>query len=173
VVIGGGLLGLETARGLQSQGVAVELVHAGGHLMNQQLDPQAGDVLRRSVVALGIGVRLSARTAAVLGPDRVRGVRLADGGEIGCDMVVVAAGVRPNSELGLVSGFTVERAIVVDDQMRVLDDPDVYAVGECAQHRARCTAWWRRCGSRPSRWRTMSPPRTRPPPTTAPGRRPS
>ena len=135
VVIGGGLLGLETARGLQCHGVTVELLHAGTHLMNQQLDPQAGDVLRRSVAGLGIEVHLTARAAAVLGSDRVRGVRLADGREIGCDMVVVAAGIRPNSELGVVSGLAVERAIVVDDQMRTLDDPDIYAVGECAQHR--------------------------------------
>jgi len=135
VVIGGGLLGLEAARGLQGHGVRVTLVHAAGHLMNAQLDAQGGAVLKRSVERLGIAVELDARTKAVLGKDEVTGVRFADGRTIPCDMVVVAAGIRPRTELAQVSGLPVERAIVVDDQLRVLDEPDIYAVGECVQHR--------------------------------------
>jgi nitrite reductase (NADH) large subunit len=135
VVIGGGLLGLEAARGLQGHGVHVTLVHAGSHLMNAQLDAQGGAVLRRSVERLGIAVELNARTQAVLGKDEVAGVRFADGRTIPCDMVVVAAGIRPRTELAQASGLPVERAIVVDDQLRVLDEPDIYAVGECVQHR--------------------------------------
>jgi nitrite reductase (NADH) large subunit len=135
VVIGGGLLGLEAARGLQTHGVQVELLHAAKHLMNQQLDAEGGLILRRSVEALGIHVHTEARSVAVTGTDRVTGVELADGRSIPADLVVVAAGIRPNSELALTSGFTVERAIVVDDTMRTVEDPDVYAVGECAQHR--------------------------------------
>jgi nitrite reductase (NADH) large subunit len=135
VVIGGGLLGLEAARGLQAYGAQVTLVHTRGHLMNAQLDPQGGAILRRSVEKLGIAVELNAVTKAVVGREKVTEVRLADGRAIGCDMVVVAAGIRPNAELAESSGLPVERAIVVDDQMRVLDEPDIYAVGECAQHR--------------------------------------
>jgi nitrite reductase (NADH) large subunit len=135
VVIGGGLLGLEAARGLQTHRVHVTLVHAAGHLMNAQLDAQGGAVLRRSVEGLGIAVELDARTQAVLGKDEVTGVLLASGRTIPCDMVVVAAGVRPCTEVAQLSGLPVERAIVVDDQLRVLDEPDIYAVGECAQHR--------------------------------------
>ena len=135
VVIGGGLLGLEAARGLQAHGVQVTLVHSAGHLMNQQLAPPAGAILKRSVQQLGIAVELSARTTEVTGEDSVAGVRLADGRTIPCDMVVVAAGIRPNTELASLSGLPVERGIVVDDQMRLLDEPDIYAVGECAQHR--------------------------------------
>jgi nitrite reductase (NADH) large subunit len=134
VVIGGGLLGLEAARGLQTHGVQVELLQAAGHLMNQQLDAEGGQILKRSVEQLGIVVHTGAFGTAVVGDDRVRGVVLKDGRSLDCDLLVVAAGIRPNSELALTSGFTVERAIVVDDQMRT-DDPDVYAVGECAQHR--------------------------------------
>ncbi len=70
-----------------------------------------------------------------MGEGKITGVRLAEGTQIPCDMVVVAAGIRPNAELGTVSGLTVERAIVVDDEMRTIDDPNVFAVGECAQHR--------------------------------------
>ena len=135
VVIGGGLLGLEAARGLQSHNVQVDLVHAAPHLMNQQIDEHSGVILRQSIEALGITVHVKARTEAILGEERITGVRLADGTQIPCDMVVVAAGIRPNAELGTVSGLSVERAIVVDDAMRTVDDPDVFAVGECAQHR--------------------------------------
>ncbi|GAA1034039.1 NADPH-nitrite reductase [Virgisporangium ochraceum] len=135
VVIGGGLLGLEAARGLQQYGVDVTLVHAMGHLMNTQLDVQAGGILRGSVEKIGITVELDAMTTAVVGTEKVEGVRFADGRTIPCDMVVVAAGIRPNTALAEVSGLRVERAIVVDDQLRVLDEPDIYAVGECVQHR--------------------------------------
>ncbi|GAA2001482.1 NAD(P)/FAD-dependent oxidoreductase [Nakamurella flavida] len=135
VVIGGGLLGLEAARGLQTHGLVVDVVHAGAHLMNAQMGPQGGDILRQSVEKLGIEVHLKARTTAIIGEDRVRGVWLLDHPQLECDMVVVAAGIRPNVDVALTSGFTVERAIVVDDYMRTVDDPDVYAVGECVQHR--------------------------------------
>ncbi|MBT2596546.1 NAD(P)/FAD-dependent oxidoreductase [Arthrobacter sp. ISL-72] len=135
VVIGGGLLGLEAARGLQSHGIDVDVVHSGGHLMNAQLGPDGGAILRRSVEALGITVHTGSRTTAVLGTDKVTGVRLRDQPDIGCDMVVVAAGIRPNVDLAVLSGLHVERAIVVDDQLRVVDEDDIYAVGECVQHR--------------------------------------
>ncbi|MET1007020.1 MAG: nitrite reductase large subunit NirB [Propionibacteriaceae bacterium] len=135
LVIGGGLLGLEAARGLQSHGLEVTVVHSPSHLMNAQLGPAGGDILRKSMEALGIRVITGTRTTAVWGPDRVRGVRLKDGTELGCDLIVVAAGIRPNTEVALTSGLAVERAIVVDDHMRVADEDNIYAVGECVQHR--------------------------------------
>ncbi|MET8154879.1 nitrite reductase large subunit NirB [Sphaerisporangium sp. NPDC005289] len=135
VVIGGGLLGLEAARGLQSHGLSATVVHAGGHLMNQQLDPQAGAVLKRSVERLGITVELNARTTEVRGAERVTGIALSDGRVIPCDMVVIAAGIRPNTEVAQAGGLVVERGVVVDDQMRAIGERGVYAVGECAQHR--------------------------------------
>lgn len=135
VVIGGGLLGLEAARGLQSHGIDVEVVHSGGHLLNTQMGPDGGAVLRRSVEALGIKVHTSSRTTAILGTDKVEGVQLRDKPDIECDMVVVAAGIRPNVDVAVTSGLPVERAIVVDDQMRVPDEDEIYAVGECVQHR--------------------------------------
>ncbi|GGK63710.1 nitrite reductase large subunit [Sphaerisporangium melleum] len=135
VVIGGGLLGLEAARGLQSHGLDATVVHAGGHLMNQQLDPQAGAVLKRSVERLGITVELNARTTEIRGTEKVTGIALSDGRVIGCDMVVIAAGIRPNTEVAQAGGLVVERGVVVDDQMRAVGEPGIYAVGECAQHR--------------------------------------
>jgi len=136
-VIGGGLLGLEAARGMVNHGLEVHVIHQSPHLMNQQLDAQGGAVLKGMVEKLGLSVHLGKSTKAVLGDDRVTGLAFADGTCLECDMVIVATGVRPNSEVAARAGFTVERAIVVDDQMRTVDDPDVYAVGECAQHRDR------------------------------------
>jgi nitrite reductase (NADH) large subunit len=135
VVIGGGLLGLEAARGLQAYGLDVSVVHSGGHLMNAQMGPEGGKILRRSVEALGITVHTGSRTTALLGEEKVQGVRLRDKPDLACDMVVLAAGIRPVVDIAVVSGLTVERAIVVDDTMRVVDEEDIYAVGECVQHR--------------------------------------
>jgi nitrite reductase (NADH) large subunit len=134
VVMGGGLLGLEAARALQGHGLHVELVHAMPYLMNMQLDAEAGAILKKSVESLGIAVHLDVFATEVFGTDHVEGVGLADGRRIDADLLVVAAGVRPNTDIGVRSGLEVERGIVVDDQLRT-DDPDVYAIGECAQHR--------------------------------------
>jgi nitrite reductase (NADH) large subunit len=137
VIIGGGLLGLEAARGLQNRGLTVEVVHASPTLMNAQLDDSAGAILRRSVEDLGIQVHTDKRTTEVRTDDdgRLSGIVFADGETIDCDMLVVAAGIRPNVGLAQRAGLTVERAIVVDDHMRSIDDDAIYVVGECAQHR--------------------------------------
>ncbi|MGI8595496.1 MAG: nitrite reductase large subunit NirB [Solirubrobacteraceae bacterium] len=135
VVIGGGLLGLEAARGLLERGLEVEVIHRAPRLMNVQLDEGAARVLQSAVEGLGIGVRLDASTTRVLGSERVEGIELEGGETIACDMVVVAAGIRPNVDIARRAGLTVERGIVVDDTMRAVDHEDIYIAGECAQHR--------------------------------------
>ncbi|MBJ8337603.1 NAD(P)/FAD-dependent oxidoreductase [Antrihabitans sp. YC3-6] len=137
VVIGGGLLGLEAAYGLRTQGLKVDVVHSPGHLMNQQLDARGGRLLRNKIESLGVGVHTSKRTTAVVRtPDgQVAGVGFADGSSIDADMVVVTAGIRPNVEFARGGGLVVERGIVVDDQMRCEDEGSIFAVGECCQHR--------------------------------------
>ncbi|MGI4976409.1 MAG: FAD-dependent oxidoreductase [Janthinobacterium lividum] len=137
VVIGGGLLGLEAARGLMNHGCEVHVVHLGTHLMEAQLDAPGGAILRTQMEAMGVRIHLAASTTAILGEDRVTGVAFKDGTTLDCDMVVISAGVRANVELGRECGLAVERAILVDDAMRSVDDPAVYVVGECAQHRGR------------------------------------
>ena len=134
VVIGGGLLGLEAANGLLRQGMEVSVVHVTGSLMNQQLDPPAADLLRAALERKGLRILLNRQTAEIFGDGRVQGMRFADGEEIAADLVVMAAGVRPNVELAKSAGLHVERAIVVDDTLQTYD-PRVYAVGECVQHR--------------------------------------
>ena len=137
VTIGGGLLGLEAARGLRELGLESHVVHLAGHLMEMQLDLSAGGMLKHSIEAMGIQVHLGKMTTEVTGDGAVTGLVFKDGTSLPCDMVVVSAGIRPNSEIGVRAGLTVERAIVVNDHMQSIDDPDIYVVGECAQHRGR------------------------------------
>lgn len=136
-VIGGGLLGLEAARGLLTYHCEVHVVHLAKHLMDMQLDAPAGAILESSMAKLGVNIHLEKATTEILGDDCVTGLAFKDGSTLDCDMLVIAAGIRPNAEIGLRAGLTVERAIVVDNQMRSVDDANVYAVGECVQHRGR------------------------------------
>ena len=134
-VIGGGLLGLEAARGLERFGTHVSVVHRSGHLMNQQLDEKGGKMLQRAIEKSGVEVLLHRDTREVLGSEAVSGLKFGDGSTLACEMVVVACGIAPRVELARECGLQVERAVVVDDQMRSVDDASIYAVGECAQHR--------------------------------------
>ncbi|WP_300581210.1 nitrite reductase large subunit NirB [Marivita sp.] len=134
VVIGGGLLGLEAAAGMAARGVEVTVVHIMGHLMERQLDEAAGYLLKSSLEAKGITVKLRANSKAILGADgRVRALLLEDGTELPCDLLVMAVGIRPNVALAQGAGLAVGRGIHVDDQM-VTSDADVLAVGECVEH---------------------------------------
>jgi nitrite reductase (NADH) large subunit len=137
VTIGGGLLGLEAARAMKLLGAESHIVHLAGHLLEMQLDLTGGTILRRAIEDMGIHVHVKKLTTEVLGEDKVTGLIFKDGEKLECDMVIVAAGIKPNAEVGVRAGLRVERAIVVDDHMRSVDDPNVYVVGECAQHRGR------------------------------------
>ncbi len=134
VVIGGGLLGLEAARGLLTHGVAVTVIEAAPQLMMAQLDTDAAAVLKTTMEQMAVEVLLETITTHILGDVRVAGLRFKDGRTLNTDMVVVSAGIRPITEIGGTSGLTVERGIVCDDQLRT-NDPDIVAVGECVQHR--------------------------------------
>ena len=134
VVIGGGLLGLEAANGLLKRGMRVTVVHVLDSLMERQLDKPAAALLKRSLEGTGLNFMMEAQTEALLGSERVTGIRFKNGTEIAADLVVMAVGIRPNIELAKASGIHCERGIVVNDTMQTFD-PRVYAVGECVQHR--------------------------------------
>ncbi|MEV0587791.1 FAD-dependent oxidoreductase [Nonomuraea sp. NPDC050310] len=129
VVVGGGLLGIEAARGLAGRGLPVTLLHLAGHLMERQLDAEAGLVLGETLAGLGVEIRTGVHVAEVLED----GVRLAGGEHVPGELVVLACGVRPLTGLAEAAGLEVRRGIVVDDELRT-DDPSVFAVGECAEH---------------------------------------
>jgi nitrite reductase (NADH) large subunit len=135
VVIGGGLLGLEAANGLLRQGLAVTVVHVSNVLMERQLDAPAATLLQADLERRGLRFLMAANTTALLGDGRVQAVAFADGSTVPADLVVMAAGVRPNIALAQAAGLHCERAIVVDDTLQTLSDPRIYAVGECVQHR--------------------------------------
>ncbi len=136
VVIGGGLLGLEAASGLAKRGMRVTVIHLMNTLMERQLDPTAGTMLRHSLEARGLAFAMPTETAAILGSTAVEAVRLKDGTELPADLVVMAVGIRPNIALARSAGIHCERGIVVNDTLQTFD-PRIYAVGECAQHRQR------------------------------------
>ena len=136
-VIGGGLLGLEAARGLKDLGMKTTVVHLAPWLMERQLDAPAGAALFRALQQQGIHVRLSAETVEIYGGQRVEGLRLKCGTEIDADVLVVAAGITPNTELAQTAGIRCNRGIVVSDIM-LTSDPDIFALGECCEHRGVC-----------------------------------
>ena len=140
VVIGGGLLGLEAANGLILRGMEVTVVHLGEWIMERQLDRPAAELLQASLEAKGMRFRLGAQTEALLPAaedpaGRVAAVRLAGGDTIAADLVVMSAGIRPNSALAQSARLHCDRGIVVTDTMQTVTDPRIYAVGECVSHR--------------------------------------
>jgi nitrite reductase (NADH) large subunit len=133
-VIGGGLLGLEAAYGLAKAGVKVTLVHLMDRLMERQLDHRAAALLTHAIAAKGVDVLLGADTKQVLGEEYVTGLELNCGRIVQADFVVCAVGIRPQTQLAHDAGLTVNRGIVVDDQLAT-SDSKIFALGECAEHR--------------------------------------
>lgn len=134
VVIGGGLLGLEAAYGLAKAGVRTSVIHLMDRLMERQLDAEAANLLREDIAARGVAFHLSAQTKAIHGDAHVEAVELADGTLIPADLVVMAVGIRPNAALARDAGLATQRGVVVDDRLAT-SDPNIFALGECAEHR--------------------------------------
>jgi nitrite reductase (NADH) large subunit len=137
VVIGGGLLGLEAAAGLAAKGMKTTVVHLMPTLMERQLDPNAAYLLQKAIEKRGIEILTSANTNAILGDDKVTGVRLEGGRTLPADLVVMAVGIRPHIALAKEAGLKVNRGIVVDDCLRT-SDKNIFAIGECVEHRGQC-----------------------------------
>ncbi len=141
VVIGGGLLGLEAANGLMLRGMKVTVVHIAPWLMERQLDDVAGGLLRKSLVDRGLDFLIGAQTESLVGDSadgasgRVKAVRFKDGTEVPADLVVMAAGIRPNTALAESAGLHCQRGIAVTDTLQTVTDARIWAVGECAAHR--------------------------------------
>jgi nitrite reductase (NADH) large subunit len=132
VVIGGGLLGLEAAAGLNARDMDVTVLHLMPTLMERQLDPAAGYILQRELETRGLKIITKAQTKAILGERKVEGVELVDGRVIPANLIIMAAGIRPNAWLAKQAEIDVNRGILVDAGMRT-SDPDVIAIGECAE----------------------------------------
>jgi nitrite reductase (NADH) large subunit len=137
VVIGGGLLGLEAANGLMLRGMNVTVVHVMPWLMERQLDDVAGKLLQKSLEDRGLKFLIGAHTQELVGSadGRVSAIRFKDGTEIAADLVVMAVGIRPNTQLAEQARLHCNRGVVVNDTMQTVTDPRIYSVGECAAHR--------------------------------------
>ena len=135
VVIGGGLLGLEAARGLLGRGLEVEILHMGPWLMDSQLDSEAGEVLARTVTAMGIQPYVEARAKSIESDSdgRLVGVRVSDGHLLDCDLVVFAAGVASNTRLARQARLAVGRGVTVDRCLTSVTDSSISAIGDCAE----------------------------------------
>ncbi len=137
VVVGGGLLGLEAAYGLAKAGAPVTLLHLMDRLMERQLDAPSADLLKTLVERKGIRILLNASTKCIHGDRHVEAVELADGNRIEADAVIFAAGIKPNVALAQEAGIAVNRGVVVNDVMQT-SSSDIFALGECAEHRGTC-----------------------------------
>ncbi|MDQ0972314.1 nitrite reductase (NADH) large subunit [Neobacillus niacini] len=134
VVIGGGVLGLEAAKGLLNLGMDVNVVHIGSYLMERQLDETAARMLQEELESQGMKFLFQKETKEIVGDIGAKGVTFKDGTEVEANLVVMAAGVRPNVELANKTGIETNRAILVNDYMET-SEPNIYAVGECVEHR--------------------------------------
>lgn len=133
-VIGGGLLGLEAAKGLAALGMDVTVVHLMDRLMERQLDTVSASFLKEDIERLGITVLLGKETVAIEGGERAEEVRFRDGSSVKADLVVVSIGIRPNDSIARKAGIYCKKGIVVNDCMQTYD-PSVFAIGECVEHR--------------------------------------
>ncbi|MEK3749088.1 nitrite reductase large subunit NirB [Paenibacillus sp. FSL E2-8871] len=136
-VIGGGLLGLEAAKGLVNLGMDVTVVHLMEDLMERQLDRNASSMLQAELERQGVKFAMGKQTVELSGEQRVSGLRFSDGSTLAADFVVMAVGIKPNVTLAKHSGISVNRGIVVDDYLQT-SMQNVYSIGECAEHRGMC-----------------------------------
>lgn len=133
VIIGGGLLGLEAARAMQRFNTEVHVIEHSSWLMFNQLDGRAGDYLKQYVESLGIHIHVNQRIQEIKGEDKVEGIQLTSNQFIECDTLIFATGIIANSELALDAGIGISKGIRVDDHLQT-NDPNIYAIGECAEH---------------------------------------
>jgi nitrite reductase (NADH) large subunit len=132
VVICGGLLGLEAARGMARRGTETWVVEHSPHLMPRQLDSAAAGLLAEQLRKSGLVTRTGSSIAGIVGTDRVEAIELSGGERVPCDTVIICTGVRANMELARDVGLAVGRGIRVSERL-LTSDPDIYAIGECAE----------------------------------------
>jgi nitrite reductase (NADH) large subunit len=132
VVIGGGFLGLEAAEGLRARGMDVTVLHRSGHLLNRQLNPAAGELLKHQLQQRDLTVLTGTEPTALLGKNQVQAVQLSDGTVLATDLVVLATGIHPNKALAEAAGLACNRGVQVDSQMTT-SNPHIHALGECCQ----------------------------------------
>ncbi len=136
VVIGGGLLGLEIARALNTRGAKVGVVEFFDRLLPRQLDQQGASILQSHIERMGIKVRVGTATEEFLGREEISGLRFKGGDGWEADMAIVAAGARPNISLVEEAGLETDRGLVVNEYLQT-SDPSIFGVGDAVEHKGR------------------------------------
>lgn len=141
VIIGGGLLGLESARAISQarQGISIKVLEKAGYLLSRQLDEEGGNLMRALIEEMGVDVLTNAEVEEIKGDQHVEKVKLKDGREIDAQMVIISAGVRPNLEVVKEAGLKVERGLIVDKGLCCDRSLSIYAAGDVAQFEG--TVW--------------------------------
>jgi nitrite reductase (NADH) large subunit len=133
VVLGGGLLGLEAAKGLADLGMGVTVVDRAPGPMSRQLDLEGQAALSRQLERIGIHCRGGVTTECVMGTHTVEGVRLTNGEVLPCRLLVMACGIHPRIELARSAGLPVKKAMVVNSWLHVEGMPHIHGIGECVE----------------------------------------
>ena len=133
VIVGGGLLGLEMAAALREMGTRVTIVHRTSRFLNKQLDALGSQLLSEEMADQGCDIYYNDEVQLYYGRSRLSGIGLRSGRKIDCDAMVIAIGTLPNIELAKNSGLDCKRGVIVNERMQT-GDPDIYAVGEIAEH---------------------------------------
>ena len=141
LLIGGGVLGLEAGYGLMKAGCKITVVEFFPRLLPRQLDEQGAKILQQKMESLGFTFYLGAKSKEIIGRERTEALVLEDGARIGCDMIIISAGIRYNVKLLENHGAAIERGVVVNDRMET-GIPDIYAAGDLVQHRGICYGIW-------------------------------
>ncbi len=136
VIVGAGYIGLEVAAVIRQLGFDVTVIEMAGRVMSRVVSPQISEFFQNEHRARGVRLELSTGLKAFVGDNRVTAVETTDGRKIAADLVVIGAGIVPNTELAEAAGLSIDNGIVVDDRCRS-SDPDIYAVGDCTSHPSR------------------------------------
>src|SRR3990172_4714683 len=141
IMIGGGLLGLEAARGLKVRGLDVTVVEFFPRLLPRQLDEKGAKVLRKLIEKVGIEIVLNAQSDEVLGEDKVAGLKLKDGRNVDCNLIIISAGITPRIEIAKEAGISVNKGIIVNERFET-NVKGIYAAGDCAEFQGRIYGLW-------------------------------
>lgn len=141
ILVGGGLVGLETGGALLRKGINVAVIEHNPRILPRQMDPEGARILQGKMESMGFSFFLSGQSEEILGKETVEGVRLKDGRTVEGQMVIVSAGVRPNIELAQAMGLEIKNGILVNDRLETKTE-SVFAAGDVAEHRGRCYGLW-------------------------------
>jgi nitrite reductase (NADH) large subunit len=141
ILIGGGLVGLETGGALLRQGVKVAVIEHNPRILPRQMDEEGAQILQKKMEEMGFSFFLNGQSDEILGKERVEGVRLEDGRTVEGQMVIISAGVRPNIQLAKGMGLETKNGVLVNDRLET-NKEGIFAAGDVAEHRGRVYGIW-------------------------------